>query len=143
MKSLSRDPKSFNMELLTVALQFKGPGVKSLASAEKNQEIAMLNFHKDITCSNRWVQCGSLFEGRGCKFSLLTHLSDVNFWFGREQGEENMTAIDEKLSLLKQTFNLFVEYKKISYSEVIEKIDNKDKSCQNRGKISQAIPYNF
>ena len=79
MKSLSRDPKSFNMELLTVALQFKGPGVKSLASAEKKQEIAMLNFHKDITCSNRCVQCGSLFEGRGCKsFSLLTHLSDVN-----------------------------------------------------------------
>ena len=45
-----------------------------------------------------------------------------------------MTAIDEKLSLLKQTFNLFVEYKKISYSEVIEKIDNKD--CDKAAQIN-------
>ena len=58
--------------------------------------------------------------------SINTHMSDVNFWFGREQSEDNLTASDDKLSLLKQPFNLFVEYKKISYSEVIEKIDTKD-----------------
>ena len=66
--------------------------------------------------------------------SFNINLSDVNFWFGREHGDDNMTAIDDKLSLLKKTFNIDVEYKKLSYSEVIEKIDTKD--CDKAAQIN-------
>ena len=64
-------------------------------------------------------------------------MSDVNFWFGREQGDDNMTAIDDKLSLLKQTFSIDVEYKKLSYSEVIEKIDARE--CDKAAQINIRI----
>ena len=69
--------------------------------------------------------------------SINTNMADVNFYFGREEGDENMTAIDEKLSLLKQTFSIDVEYKKLSYSEVIEKIDTRE--CDKAGEINIQI----
>ena len=54
--------------------------------------------------------------------SIWTKCSDVNFYFGRESGERDLSVKDARLSLLKKPFQITVEYKRMSGSEVIAKI---------------------
>ena len=54
--------------------------------------------------------------------SIWTKCPEVKFWFGRECGDGDLTVQDSRLSLLKESFAITVEYKKLSGSEVIAKI---------------------
>ena len=54
--------------------------------------------------------------------SINTICSDVNFYFGHESGERDLSVQDARLSLLKKPFQINIEYKRMSNSEVIAKI---------------------
>ena len=54
--------------------------------------------------------------------SIWTRIPELNFWFGRENDDKDLTVQDSRLSLLKRPFNITIEYKRLSASEVIAKI---------------------
>ena len=54
--------------------------------------------------------------------SIWTRCYDVNFYFARESGTSDLTVKDSRLSLLKKPFEIVIEYKKMSGSDVIAKI---------------------
>ena len=54
--------------------------------------------------------------------SIWTRCPEVNFWFGRENDDKDLTVQDSRLSLLKRPFNMEIEYKRLSGSEVLAKI---------------------
>ena len=79
-----------------------------------------------ITCDKtKGTMDGLIPRKQHIKFqseSIWTRCADVQFWFGRESGTRDLAIKDARLSLLKAPFQITVEYKKLSGSEVIAKI---------------------